>query len=173
MAIEFVVDPTLTDELRASIVTLWVDVTNAGGAVGFVAPVNAADVTPVAEATFAAVEAGIDRLVIGIDSGDLVALLFVASNQFALKEHWRVLKRVMVTPKSQGRGYGAALMREAERVGRRMGLDAFQVTVRGGAGTEKFYERLGYREVGRMPGALRVAPGDDRDEIYLWLGLND
>ena len=169
MGIEFVLDPPLTEELRAGIVALWVEVTNAGGAVGFVAPVATADVTPVAEAAFAAVAEGIDRLLIGVEDGELVALLFVVSNRFALKEHWRVLKRVMVTPKRQGRGYGADLMREATRVGRRLGLTALQVTVRGGAGTENFYAGLGYREVGRIPGALRVAPGDDRDEIQMWM----
>jgi hypothetical protein len=41
------------------------------------------------------------------------------------------------------------------------------VTVRSGSGTEDFYARLGYREVGRVPSALRVGPGDDRDEIVL------
>ncbi|MBL7260535.1 GNAT family N-acetyltransferase [Paractinoplanes lichenicola] len=171
MAIEFVLDPPLTAELRASIIALWVEVTNAGGAVGFVAPVTAADVAPVAGDAFTAVEAGIDHLLLGVDDGEPVALLFVVDNRFVLKNHWRVLKRVMVTPKRQGRGYGADLMREAERVVRGMGLAAIQVTVRGGAGTEAFYERLGYREVGRLPGALRVGPGDDRDEIHMWLPL--
>ncbi|GAA0489827.1 N-acetyltransferase [Paractinoplanes deccanensis] len=171
MGIEFVVDPPLTDHLRERAVALWVDVTNAGGAVGFVAPVGPDDVRPVAEAAFEGVADGPDRLLAGFDGDELVALLFVVDNRFALKRHWRVLKRVMVTPKSQGRGYGAALMREAEALGRRMGLEALQVTVRGGLGTERFYERLGYREVGRVPGALRLAPGDDRDEIYMWLGL--
>ncbi|MGK5681122.1 N-acetyltransferase family protein [Actinoplanes sp. URMC 104] len=168
----FVVDPPLTAELRESIVALWVEVTNAGGAVGFVAPVDAAEVAPVADAALAGVREGVDRLLIGLDGGELVALLFVVSNRFPLKEHWRVLKRVMVTPRRQGSGYGAALMREAERLGRAAGLEALQVTVRAGAGTEGFYERLGYREVGRMPAALRVARGDDRDEIYLWLQLD-
>ncbi len=171
MGIEFSMDPELTDELRERIIALWVDVTNAGGAVGFVAPVTADEVRPMAEQTFAGVEQGIDRLVIGTDDGELVALLFIIDNRFALKDHWRVLKRVMVTPGSQGRGYGAALMREAESIGRKAGLAGFQVTVRVGAGTENFYARLGYREVGRMPGALRVAPGDDRDEITMWLDL--
>jgi GNAT superfamily N-acetyltransferase len=171
MAIQFIVDPPLTDDLRERTVALWTDVTNAGGAVGFVAPVTPEDVRPVAAAAFQSVLEGHDRLLVGVDGGELVALLFVVDNRFALKRHWRVLKRVMVTPKSQGRGYGAALMREAEALGRRMGLDALQVTVRGGAGTERFYERLGYREVGRLPGALRVAPGDDRDEIHMWLEL--
>lgn len=171
MAIEFVVDPQLTEDLRRRIVALWVEVTNAGGAVGFVAPVTADDVRPMAEASLAGVLDGIDRLLVGLDRGELVALLFVASNRFALKDHWRVLKRVMVSPGSQGRGLGAALMREAEAVGRRMGLAAFQVTVRGGKNIEGFYARLGYREVGRLPGALRVAPDDDRDEILMWLSL--
>jgi GNAT superfamily N-acetyltransferase len=171
MGIDFVVDPPLTDDLLERALALWVEVTNAGGAVGFVAPVTADQVRPVAEASFAAVGEGVDRLLVGTDGGDLVALLFVVSNRFALKEHWRVLKRVMVSTDSRGRGYGAALMREAEKLGRQMGLAGLQVTVRAGAGTERFYARLGYREVGRMPGALRVGPGDDRDEIVMWLGL--
>ena len=33
-------------ELRAQLLACWTDVTNAGGAVGFVAPVTAADVDP-------------------------------------------------------------------------------------------------------------------------------
>ncbi len=173
MGIEFVVDPPLTGELRTAIVSLWVDVTNAGGAVGFVAPVGHDEVTPVAEAALAGVADGVDRLLVGMEDGEPVAVLFVTDNRFALKRHWRVLKRVMVAPKCQGRRYGAALMLQAETVGRQMGLDAFQVTVRGGAGTENFYARLGYREVGRIPGALRVAPGDDRDEIYMWLPLTE
>ncbi len=136
MALAFVLDPPLTIDLRRRIVDLWVEVTNAGGAVGFVAPVEPDAVWPVAEAAFAGVADGVDRLLIGLDGEELVALLFVTSNRFPLKEHWRVLKRVMVTPKSQGRGYGAALMREAEAVGRRMGLAALQVTVRAGAGVQ-------------------------------------
>ncbi|GIF19060.1 GNAT superfamily N-acetyltransferase [Actinoplanes tereljensis] len=171
MGVEFVVDPELDEDLRARILALWVEVTNAGGAVGFVAPVTAEEVRPVAEAAFAGVTAGLDRLLIGVDGGELVALLFVTDNRFVLKDHWRVLKRVMVTPRSQGRGYGAALMREAESVGRKMGLAGLAVTVRGGNGTENFYARLGYREVGRIPGAIRVAPGDDRDDISMWLEL--
>jgi GNAT superfamily N-acetyltransferase len=173
MGLSFVLDPALDDELRERVVRLWVEVTNAGGAVGFVGPVTADEVRPVAEAALAGVADGIDHMLVGVDDGELVALLFVVDNRFALKDHWRVLKRVMVTPSSQGRGYGAALMREAERVGRKLELSGLQVTVRAGSGTENFYARLGYREVGRLPAALRVAPGDDRDEISMWLDLRD
>jgi GNAT superfamily N-acetyltransferase len=171
MALSFGLDPVLTPELRGRIVALWVEVTNAGGAVGFVAPVTAEDVRPTAEAAFAGVESGLDHVLVGVDDGRLVGLLFVTDNRFKLKDHWRVLKRVMVAPGSQGNGYGGALMREAAAVGRKLGLVGLQVTVRGGQGIEAFYARLGYTEVGRLPGALRVADGDDRDEIFMWLPL--
>lgn len=171
MSLRFVLDPDLTADLREQIVSLWVDVTNAGGAVGFVAPVTAADVRPVAEAAFAGVAKGPDRLLVGYDGERPLAVLIFADNRFDLKAHWCVLKRVMVHPDTQGLGYGAALMREAERLGRKAGLEALHVTVRGGLGLEGFYARLGYREVGRLPGALRVAPGDDRDEVLMWLDL--
>ncbi|UQU63771.1 GNAT family N-acetyltransferase [Couchioplanes caeruleus] len=171
MALTFVLDPPLTAQLREQIVDLWADVTNAGGAVGFVAPVTADEVRPIAAAAFADVEDGPDRLLVGMDGGRLAALLLIIDNRFALKAHWRVLKRVMVQPGSQGRGYGAALLREAAEVGRALGLAGLQVTLRDGHGLEDFYAKAGYRVTGRIPGALRVAPGDDRDEVFMWLDL--
>lgn len=45
------------------------------------------------------------------------------------------------------------------------------LTVRGGTGTEAFYLAEGYRVVGRLPGALRLTDGDDRDELHLWKDL--
>ncbi|MFY1633762.1 GNAT family N-acetyltransferase [Solwaraspora sp. WMMB335] len=170
--VQFELDPPLDAGLRERVIAIWTDATNAGGAVGFVAPVTADRVRPTAEDTFAAVAAGVDRLLVGYDAAGLAAFVFITSNRFDLKEHWRVLKRVVVAPDRQGRGYGTALMAEAERVARQMGLAALQVTVRDGHGLPAFYQRCGYREVGRLPGALRVADGDDRDEIIMWRDLD-
>ncbi|GAA2378587.1 N-acetyltransferase [Catellatospora methionotrophica] len=168
----FEVDPELTGELCEQIVAMWADVSNAGGSVGFVGQVTRADIEPVAEDTFAGIAAGIDRLLVGYDEdGAVVAMLILRSQRFHLSAHWRTLGRVMVHPRRQGRGEGAALMREGERIGREMGLEGLHITVRGGEGLERFYTPLGYREVGRLPGALRVAPGDDRDEVRMWLDL--
>lgn len=171
MSLSFVLDPPLTPHLREQIIALWTDVTNAGGAVGFVPPVRTDDVRGMAERTFAGVDAGLDHALLAVDGNRLVGLLFLIDNRFALKSHWAVLKRVMIAPGYQGHGYGVALLREAAVVARKLGLEALQLTVRGGTGTEAFYERLGYREVGRLPGALRVDAGDDRDEIVMWLPL--
>ncbi|WP_410820550.1 GNAT family N-acetyltransferase [Micromonospora sp. 050-3] len=173
MSLRFVLDPDLTPQLRAEIVDLWVDVSNAGGAVGFVPPVTATDVHVTADPTFAGIADGPDRLLVGYSGDRLAAMLIFSDNRFPLTAHWCVLKRVMVHPDTQGTGYGSALMVEAARLGRALGHEALHVTVRGGLGLDTFYGRLGYREIGRLPGALRVAPDDDRDEILMWLDLTD
>ncbi len=171
MGLDLVLDPPLTAGLRTHLLDLWVRVVNAGGAVGFVPPVTGDDVRPTAEDAFAGVDAGVDHALVGFEGGRPVALLFLAGNRHALKGHWRTVKRVMVDPGAQGRGYGAALMREAERVARTRGWAGLHVTVRGGTGLDRFYAGLGFKEVGRLPGALRVADGDDRDEILMWVPL--
>ena len=64
-------------------------------------------------------------------------------------------------------------MRGLHRMGRELGLEQLQLTVRGGHGLERFYQRLGYTVVGRHPRAVRVAPGDDRDEVMLVCELSE
>lgn len=177
MTLEFTLDPELTEKLRAQIVACWTDVSNAGGAVGFVPPVTMDDVQPVAEKLFAAVAAGHDRLVVGREadpiSGEprVAALATISDGQFRLTEHWRKVKRVMVHPDFQGRGYGALLMAEVERVARGMGLEMLALDCRGETGNDVFYKKCGYVEYGRLPGALRLSADDYRDQILMALSL--
>ncbi len=51
------------------------------------------------------------------------------------------------------------------------GVEAIRLTCRGGLGLERFYASCGYKEVGRIPDAIRVAPGDDRDDVIMLLPL--
>jgi GNAT superfamily N-acetyltransferase len=174
MALTFTLDPELTSGLRIEIIMLWTDVSNADGAVGFVPPVTVADVRPTADDTFDGVTDGPDRLLIARDdTGRLVACLFFEDPRFRLMSHWKMLKRVMVDPSVQGRGHGAALLAEAERVARGWGLSGLKLTLRGGRNLESFYGRSGYTEVGRVPAAIRVAPGEEYDDVSMWLDLRD
>jgi GNAT superfamily N-acetyltransferase len=163
MTLEFVVDPELTDLLRAEIVACWTDVTNAGGAVGFVPPVTMDDVRGKADEQFAGVLAGRDRLVIGRETGGegqeagrLVALAFLVANSFSFTAHWQSVKRVMVHPDFQGSGYGYRLMAEIAAVAREAGLEQLHLDCRGGTGSEQFYKKCGYHELGRIPKGLKL-----------------
>jgi hypothetical protein len=61
-------------------------------------------------------------------------------------------------------------MNRARQVAREaMGLEQLHLAARGGMGLEDFYSRLGWQEIGRWPGALRLGPGDDRDEVLMIL----
>ncbi|MFC1409361.1 N-acetyltransferase family protein [Streptacidiphilus sp. N1-12] len=173
MALLFTLDPELTPGLRAELITLWTDVSNAGGAVGFVPPVTEELVRPTAEKQFDGLADGGDRLLVARveGSGELAACLFFEDQRHDLMTHWRLLKRVMVHPRYQGAGYGGQLLAEAERVARGWELAGLRLTLRGGRGLESFYGRSGYKEVGRIPGAIRVAPGEECDDVIMWLEL--
>ncbi|MBF9072166.1 GNAT family N-acetyltransferase [Streptacidiphilus fuscans] len=177
MALRFTLDPEVTPELVEGLIDVWTAATNAGGAIGFVAPVTREEVRPTAEKGLAGLGHGPgdgrDRLLVAHDeeTGRMAGALFLVDMRFSLMDHWRTVKRVMLHPDFQGRGDGVALLAEAERHARAWGLAGLQLDLRGGLGLERFYERCGYKEVGRLPGALRVAPGDDRDSVFMWLDL--
>ncbi|WP_246851442.1 GNAT family N-acetyltransferase [Patulibacter sp. SYSU D01012] len=160
--------------LRARLLRIWTDVSNAGGWVGFVPPVAEAEIAPVLDAALARVHAGRDWLAV-VRTGapdrpapdDVAGFAFVANNDRLLSEHWRWVLRVQVHPEHQGARLGAVLLDGIADMAADDGLEMLLLTVRGGEGLEAFYGRAGYREVARIPRAIRVAPDDYRDQVHL------
>ncbi|MFF5534723.1 GNAT family N-acetyltransferase [Streptomyces cinerochromogenes] len=173
MPLTFTLDPAITPALRDGILDLWTDVSNAGGAVGFVAPVTREEIRPELVRHFVQMAEGRTRLLVGHDeTGEVAAAAFLTRNAHRLMPHWVWLYTVMVHPRHQGKGYGRDLLAAAADAARAMeGVEAIRLSCRGGHGLERFYASCGYKEVGRVPDAIRVAPGDDRDEIVMLLPL--
>jgi GNAT superfamily N-acetyltransferase len=158
-------------ELRAELLDMWVAVTDAGGAVGFVPPADRVAIGETLDLALERVASGRDALGV-LRQGERVAGMgFLVRHSSALRLHWRTVLRVMVRPELQGQGAGSQLLEGLHAIARELGLEQLQLTVRGGTGVERFYERFGYTIVGRHPDAVRVAPGDDRDEILLVVRL--
>ncbi|MGW3974496.1 N-acetyltransferase family protein [Streptomyces ardesiacus] len=106
-----------------------------------------------------------------LDEG-LAGWLLVRREQHRLEAHCGVVNHVQTQVHLRRRGVGAALLRHVADVAREeMGLERLKLSVRAGLGLEDFYRAAGWCEVGRWPGALRLAPGDDRDEILMGLAL--
>ncbi|MER7726256.1 GNAT family N-acetyltransferase [Streptomyces sp. NPDC096323] len=173
MALTFELDPPFDRSLRDGITALWTDVSNAGGAVGFLPPVTAEDVRPELVKHLVAMEEGRTRLLVGHDEdGAVAATAFLTFNTHRLMRHWLWANSVMVHPRHQGRGYGRDLMAAAADAARAIdGIEAIRLTCRGGTGADRFYGACGYKEVGRVPGAIRVTEDDDRDDVIMLLTL--
>ncbi|MFJ2116528.1 GNAT family N-acetyltransferase, partial [Streptomyces sp. NPDC087850] len=153
MALIFELDPKVDPALRDGLLALWADVSNAGGAVGFVPPVTADDIRPELVKHFTAMAEGRSRLLVGYDTeGAVAAAAFLTYNTHRLMRHWLWLYTVMVHPAHQGKGYGRDLMAAAADSARGIdGIEAIRLTCRGGTGVDAFYASCGYKEVGRVP----------------------
>jgi GNAT superfamily N-acetyltransferase len=155
------------DVLREELLACWTDVSNAGGAVGFVPPVTRDDVAPVLARLLEDVHSGRDVLAVLTVDGATAGWAALVGSHSPLRRHWATVLRVQVHPSRQGQGLGRVLMTGVHDIARQRGWEFLYLTARGGTGVEAFYRGLGYQEAGRLPGAIRVAPDDDRDEILL------
>jgi GNAT superfamily N-acetyltransferase len=166
---ELATDPAL----RAQLLDTWVRVTDAGGAVGFTAPADVDEIASTLDSALRRVARGQDTL--GVlrrgPGGPAVGMGILVISQSELRRHWRTVLRVMVAPELQGTGAGRTLLEGLHDLARELGTEHLVLSVRGGTGTERFYERFGYEQVGRHPAAIRLAPGDDRDELLLYKHL--
>ena len=156
--------------LRKELIDCWVTVSNAGGAVGFLPPADSTQVSPAAAELIAGLDPQRSRLLLALADGVLAGWLNIQRELSPLVAHWGTVNRLQTHPAFQGQGIGSTLMTRARHVAREeMGLEQLHLALRGGTGLERFYRRLGWQVVGSWPGALRIAPGDDRDEILMVL----
>jgi GNAT superfamily N-acetyltransferase len=163
-----VVSGHVDERTRELLTSCWVDVSNAGGAVGFPhPPVDHAQVRAATNALAARVAAGHAKLVVAADADGVCGWVVLDFNSFVVMRHGAWVRRRQSHPRRRGQGLGKELLRRLEEVARQEGLEFLRLTLRDGLGLDEFYGRLGWQQVGRVPGALRVAPGDDRDELHM------
>jgi len=161
----------VTPGLRRELIDCWIMVSNTGGAVGFpFLPVDVTHVAPVADKLLASLSPECSRLLIARTGDTLAGWVHLHRNPSPVVAHWGTISHLQSLPSARGQGIGSALMVHARQVARsEMGLEQLRLAVRGGTGLEHFYARLGWMVIGRWPGALRLAPDDDRDETLMIL----
>lgn len=166
--VEVVRNPELTASLVDQLVSVWVAVTEAGGAVGFTPPVTAEEVRrDAADPHLAEVAAGRQDLVVAVEDRAVVGFGFLATvGGPAVKSHLGVIARLQRHPAVRGQGVGARVLAELEACARERGLSVVTLTVRGGTGVERFYLAHGYRLDGRLPDRL-LLDGRLVDELHL------
>jgi GNAT superfamily N-acetyltransferase len=166
---EFARPGEISAGLREEMTDCWVAVSNAGGAVGFLPPADSTQVSPAVAAIIAGLDPRCSRILAASAGDVLTGWLNIRRDLGPLVAHWGTVRYVQVRPAFQGSGIGTALMTQARQAARTMGLEQLHLALRDGTGLERFYGRLGWQVVGSWPGALRVAPGDDRDMTLMIL----
>ena len=154
---------------RDEVLDLWCRVNHAGGSVGFLPGASRPDVEAALarhEAQMAVGEAVLGQLR-GPD-GRLLGLGWWVRTPNPLLTHGVWLYRLMVEPALQGRNLGRILMAGLHRIARGLeGVELATLNCFSGSGLGEFYARCGYTEVGRIPGAIRIAVGDERDAVLM------
>ncbi|MCP3856102.1 MAG: GNAT family N-acetyltransferase [Actinomycetia bacterium] len=149
----------------------WLDVSNAGGAVGFpFLPVSIAEVNEATQRLARDVASGSVLVFVAEVERELVGWVSLRFNSSELTRHWASVARLQSRPDRRGLGIGRELMAALAAHASSLGLEQLQLVLRGGENLEDFYARLGWREIGRHPAALRLSDGD-RDEVFMVLDL--
>ena len=161
------------ETLAAELVSCWLEVSNAGGAVGFpFLPVDEADVVAAVEQLVVSLDPAGRTLLVAVSEEKLIGWLVLERNPSKLTAHWARVLRVQTALGARGSGVGRALMSEVRRAATDdLGLEQLHLEVRSGQGLEAFYKSCGWHEIGRWRGALRLGPEDDRDEVLMVLSL--
>lgn len=135
-------------------------------------PVTSRDVGPAVDDLTRRLDPRHSRLLVATLRGVPAGWLVIHRDPHPLVAHCGTVNHPQTHPRCRRRGIGGGLLRQVQETARAdMGLERLRLTARAGPGLEDFYRTLGWVEVGRWPGALRVAPGDDRDEILMSLAL--
>jgi GNAT superfamily N-acetyltransferase len=163
----------VTPTLRAGLIECWTEVTNGGGATGFpFPPVQCDNVAPVLDALLTRLHPDRERLLVALCGPVLIGWVAISRDLNPFIAHRGCVNHLQTLPAFRKRGVATALMNHLHRVARdEMHLEQLHLAARGGMGLEHFCARLGWREVGRWPKAIRVSPCETQDEVLMVLSL--
>lgn len=142
--------------------SLWVAVTEAGGAVDFVAGDPEDGIRALAESTVADVRAGRSRMLSLDDGAGLAGTVFLALGA-GIMAHRAEVSRLMVRPDLRGRGWGTVLLDAAVAEGAALGLEQLTLGCRGGTPLPAFYAARGWEQYGVLTRGVRLSADDARD----------
>lgn len=149
-----------------ALVTLWHQVAQAGGVVGFAKEVDRADIARSAVPMVEDLRQG-RMLGVAADQGRRLVGVGLLRPGVGARAHTGRLELLAVEPALTGCGLGRALLETLLATARERGLDRLTVEFAQDERVGRFFERFGFTTWGRRPGWQRTAAGPDRDEVIM------
>ncbi|MEU4640689.1 GNAT family N-acetyltransferase [Micromonospora sp. NPDC023814] len=164
--------PTAADrQLRADVHRVLHAVAEHGGAIGYTVPPGRAETDAWLDAVLSLVGAGDAALVLAVLDSRVVGTGLWRRGPKPIFAHYADLEKITAHPAARGRGIGRLVTGALVDDARKAGIETLALGVRGNNhGAIELYERLGFREWGRLPNVIEV--GDERyDDVRMCLDL--
>lgn len=155
----------------SALAALLCEAVNAGAGLGFLAPLSHEEALAYWRSLAGELRAGTRLLLVASVAGQVVASGQLAMVPWAAARHRAEVQKVIVAGAMQGRGLGRDLLAALHGTARRRGRSLMQLSTRRGGPPEGFYKRLGYRELGVLPGGSIGAAGERHDVVMLYQEL--
>lgn len=154
--------------LMPSLVSALREIVNGTDPLGFMPPITPADAREYWLSLRPELYAGSRVLLAAFGEGRLIgsAQLRLPTSPNGL--HRAEVQKVFVGDTRRGRGVGRILMASLHDIARQHGRSLLLLNTRRGGRAEEFYKRLGYREVGVVPGYTRGPGGERYDSTALY-----
>ena len=181
IAVEHTDIPTRTRELSVQqlqqclpeLVALLCDTVDAGASLGFLPPLSSDESRRYWLSLRAQIEAGARSVFASFCADRLVASGQLALPPWPNARHRAEIQKVCVARELRGRGIGHSLMRAMHAAAADRGRTLLLLSTRSGGPAESFYESLGYRTVGVVPGYSAGAEGERYDALTMFKRLDE
>jgi ribosomal protein S18 acetylase RimI-like enzyme len=160
----------VTDAQIRELAELLVDCVDGGASVGFMSPLSAAKACAFWRRVAEGAAQGERALLVAQDAGSIVGSVQLILDQPENQPHRADLSKMLVHRRARRQGLGAALLRAAEDVGRECGKSLLVLDT-ASSDALRLYARLGWREVGVIPGYALLPQGGLCDTHYFYRSL--
>lgn len=162
----------LREQLDA-LATVLHETVEAGASVGYMWPFSPAEARALVEAWAREVDEGRRALLAAFADGELVGAVQLVLALPPNQPHRGEVAKLQVRPCARGRGIAQLLMERIEEEARAKGKTLLVLDTVTGSTADRLYRRLGWQELGTVPGFALYPDGRPCDATFFWKELRE
>jgi ribosomal protein S18 acetylase RimI-like enzyme len=164
-------DAAEAERRREELALLLRDAVESGASIGFLLPLEVAEIEAYWQSAFARLHEGGQLLLAAFDGEALIGSVQLGLEPRANGRHRAEVMKLMVLRSHRRRGAGRALMLALLDAARASGRTLLLLDVRSGDPAERLYRSLGFVPFGRVPDHAQSPDGSLADTTFHYLDL--